>query len=266
MHSCLDPLQGIAQRRSSIELVERQQGQADRGTNKKHDGRGGQEPRPPGLIAEILGHHGAGAYLRRRRRGNDCVAIARQHAGSLDGCQTLFIDAVGHGRQLIHPLPALRIDLHGLAQNHGEDLVARCDFGQVYFRFEADLFEVRHAVTRQRVVQIFGNRVAVQVRRSLRERRGAQPQASHHVANLVEQLCGKLAVLDLLADFLGIFGIQQAVHVGQEGSQRQSHDNAPRGRCRAGLSPPLPRLVASERGFRTKSGVEGQNSAKKDGA
>ena len=171
--------------------------QADGGADQEHDGRGGQEPRLPGRIAEVFGHHGAGPHLQRRSRGSRRGCRRPRARWRPRRRPTLLIDAVGHGRQLIHPLPAFRIDFRRLAQHHGEDLVARCDFGQVHVRFEADLFEVRHAVRRQGVIQIFGNRVAIEVRR-----RSVIDGAANRSRRMTSRILWNNSVANLLSSIL----------------------------------------------------------------
>ena len=121
--------------------------------------------------------------------------------------------------QLIHPLPALRIDFHRLPQHRGQDLVTGGDLGQVDVRLQADLFEIGHAIRRQGVVEVLGHGVGVQPRSPLRNAGGRQPQPPHHVADAMQQARGVLAIFDFLADILGVIRFQDAIQVGQHGPQ-----------------------------------------------
>ncbi len=101
--------------------------------------------------------------------------------------------------------------------------MAACDFGQVDVGLEADFFELRHLLGRQGVVEILGHRVGIAPQAAAHQARRAQPQAAHAVARAMHQVAGELALLDLLADILGIVGFEDVVQKGEHRAQCQSH-------------------------------------------
>src|SRR6202034_3416952 len=54
-----------------------------------------------------------------------------------------------------------------------------------------------------------------------------QPPLAHHLANPVDEIRGELALGQFVANFFGLRRLENVVQIGQQGSQRQSHDSNP---------------------------------------
>ena len=98
-----------------------------------------------------------------------------------------------------------------------ENLMARGHFGQMDVRFEADFFEVGHAVSRQDVVEVLGHGVGVQARPRSRHAGGRQTAPAASRRECGGRVWWRLALLDLLAISWASSG-SECRPVGQHGS------------------------------------------------
>ena len=142
---------------------------------------------------------------------------------------TRFIGGLGGFlRKFIDSVAERRFDLDRFAEHDCQDLVASSDFGQVDVGhrgvgFQTDLLEIGHPIGRQRVVEVFGDGVGVQARPAVGNAGRRQPQTPQQVADAVDQVGGELALLDFLRKVLGIVRLQNAVEIGQQIAECESH-------------------------------------------
>ena len=113
--------------------------------------------------------------------------------------------------ELIHPLPRLADDLGGLAQYQRQNLVARGHLGQVHVRFQADLFELPHALAPAACCR--GTRRPCWDRLPIRGRSGrARPAATRRMQSRVR--CTRFVANSLssifLANVLGVVRLEDS--------------------------------------------------------
>lgn len=95
--------------------------------------------------------------------------------------------------------------------------------GQMLVGLQADFFKVGHALGRQFIVEVFGDRVGVEPQAAALQAWRRQSQVSHTIANALSKLGGELAILHLLANVLGVVRLEDVVHVREHGAERKSH-------------------------------------------
>ena len=87
-----------------------------------------------------------------------------------------------------------------LAQNEGEDLMARGDLGQMDIRFQADLLQLGDLIGRQLVVEVVRDHVGIERVGSGGGRRRDTATAGD-LLDAGDQLLRRVALGDFLADF-----------------------------------------------------------------
>ena len=129
------------------------------------------------------------------------------------------------------PLVAVQPVLHrGIAGQLGQNSVAGGHLRQMQFRFNADPLEGLQLLRRQRIVEIFGDRVGVFREAATIRLGGADRGPPHSRADAFHQMGRHHAGRNLPAKFLLLIVGKHAVEPGQQCSERETHGAAP-GRC-----------------------------------
>ena len=113
-----------------------------------------------------------------------------------DGAGAAGLAAVNQG---VHALPGRRRHEGRLAEDEGEDLVGGGDLGEVDVGLQARLLDLGDLFGRQRVVEVVGDGVGLEGVGAGGGRRG-QAAAPRHLLDAGDQLLGRVALGDLLAD------------------------------------------------------------------
>ena len=93
--------------------------------------------------------------------------------------------------------------------------MAGCHFGQMQVGVEADLFEVRDPCGRQRVIQVLGDQIRIDIDTRPGYCRGGQPTTANHVLDPLHQLLSFGGLFDFFAQGLGFTRFEEIVHIGQ---------------------------------------------------